>query len=216
MQKVSFFISSRHGQTLKIANYIKQQLEKEAKSPVLFEIHEISKTGDRRKVEGDSDLVIVGAPIYAKRFPRAMIQWVHANRKALEGKTSAFYSVSLNAVDERPECRVTDDLMLRKFLADTDWTPEFIASLGGALKYRSYNWWIRHLMKRISALSGGPTDTKRDFELTDWSVVKEFAQALAKSDNQSQFAVRKRLSQAFLRSHDKKKVLKAENKRVHV
>ena len=41
--------------------------------------------------------------------------------------------------------------------------------IAGALLYTRYNPLVRFVMRRISRANGGPTDTSRDYEFTDWS-----------------------------------------------
>jgi menaquinone-dependent protoporphyrinogen oxidase len=43
------------------------------------------------------------------------------------------------------------------------------------MAFTKYPWWLRWIMKRISRSQGGPTDTSRDHELTDWIAVEQFA-----------------------------------------
>jgi menaquinone-dependent protoporphyrinogen oxidase len=59
------------------------------------------------------------------------------------------------------------------------WHPTFVQCYAGALAYTQYRWWLRWIMQRISRSHGGPTDTSRDHELTDWGAVDRFAAGLA-------------------------------------
>ena len=52
-------------------------------------------------------------------------------------------------------------------------------SLAGRLAYSKYNFIVRLLMKRIARKEGGPTDTSRDYEFTDWSRVESLAHEFA-------------------------------------
>jgi menaquinone-dependent protoporphyrinogen oxidase len=49
----------------------------------------------------------------------------------------------------------------------------------GKLAYTQYGVLTRWLMRRIAAREGGPTDTSRDHDLTDWVAVRDFALAVA-------------------------------------
>jgi len=46
------------------------------------------------------------------------------------------------------------------------------------LRYSRYDPITRWIMKKIAAKEGGPTDTSRDYELTDWEAVDHFAEKL--------------------------------------
>jgi menaquinone-dependent protoporphyrinogen IX oxidase len=45
--------------------------------------------------------------------------------------------------------------------------------------YTRYGWFTRWIMKRIAKKEGGPVDTARDHELTDWDAVARFATRMA-------------------------------------
>jgi menaquinone-dependent protoporphyrinogen oxidase len=51
--------------------------------------------------------------------------------------------------------------------------------VAGALPYTRYNFLVRFLMKRIARKAGGPTDTSRDYDFTDWAALDRFAAAFA-------------------------------------
>jgi menaquinone-dependent protoporphyrinogen oxidase len=47
--------------------------------------------------------------------------------------------------------------------------------------YTQYGLFLRWIMKRISRRKGGPTDTTRDHDFTDWAAVDRFAERLAEA-----------------------------------
>jgi menaquinone-dependent protoporphyrinogen oxidase len=63
-------------------------------------------------------------------------------------------------------------------LDKTDWKPRWTATFSGALRYTRYGAVTRWIMKMISRHTGGPTDTSRDHEFTDWDAVDRFAERL--------------------------------------
>lgn len=102
------------------------------------------------------------------------MRWVRHHRKYLASRQSALFSVSLNAADRRPQARRADRAILEAFMRESGWTPSHATALAGALNYRRYGLLVRWLMKRISRSTGGPTDTSRDYEMTDWEDVDGF------------------------------------------
>jgi menaquinone-dependent protoporphyrinogen oxidase len=46
--------------------------------------------------------------------------------------------------------------------------------IGGAMAYTKYGPLLRWIMKQIAKRNGGPTDTSRDHEMTDWVQVERF------------------------------------------
>lgn len=190
MSHTAIIVASVHGQTRKIADFLRQQLQSHDGSA------EVYITNSRRTLSiplETFDAVIVGAPVYAGKFPAPLEEWTRNHMQEIQAKPCAFFSVSLNAADKRPEARNADARLLHQFIDRSGMKPDFIASFAGALRYTQYNFLIRWIMKRISASASGPTDTSRDHDLTDWSQVAAFAKAFARQDHLSSFATQYRL-----------------------
>ncbi|MGE0526597.1 MAG: flavodoxin domain-containing protein [Bdellovibrionales bacterium] len=190
MKKVAIVYSSKYGQTEKIAGFIGEYLTKMGVSAIEYALSEDSD----QLLDPAIDGIILGAPVYAGLFPRALVNWTVKNRPKLERLPSAFFSVSLNVADSKPEARLADDDLLRLFLRDTKWCPQFVASLAGALKYTKYNCLIRRVMRKIAKSAQGPTNTDQDFELTNWKEVESFVESFVNNQNSSRFAIDIRLS----------------------
>jgi menaquinone-dependent protoporphyrinogen oxidase len=62
-----------------------------------------------------------------------------------------------------------------RFVRDTGWTPGRIVHVAGAFRYTGYDFFKRWMMKVIARQHGQPTNTKRDYELTDWRALERFA-----------------------------------------
>ena len=69
--------------------------------------------------------------------------------------------------------------MAKKYIADflreTGWQPMMTGSIAGAMAYTKYSPIMRWMIKRISRKEGGPADTTRDYEYTDWEQVRRLA-----------------------------------------
>ena len=89
---------------------------------------------------------------------------------------SAFLSVSGAAA--APQGQREAESYRDAFLARTGWRPDMSACVGGALLYTKYSWLTRTMMRFASRVAGRPTDTSRDYDLTDWRVVDGFADDL--------------------------------------
>ena len=59
------------------------------------------------------------------------------------------------------------------------WRPTIERSFAGGVPYTRYRLWVRWMIKMISRRSGGPTDTSRDYDFTDWPAVAQFAKQFA-------------------------------------
>jgi menaquinone-dependent protoporphyrinogen oxidase len=114
-----------------------------------------------------------------------MVKLVKANLTALQRIPAVFVSVSMaqKTIDDgiAPPAKIAAaEAGLRsamdRFVAKTGWSPPLILSLAGALAFTKYGFITRLLMKRISKKEGGPVDTTRDYEFTDWPKLDRFVQ----------------------------------------
>jgi menaquinone-dependent protoporphyrinogen oxidase len=123
------------------------------------------------------DSVIVGGSVIGGHHRRELARFVIANLAALRRLPAAFFSVSGSAAGTDAKGHHDAQECLDKFLRDTDWTPELTGTFGGAMAFTKYSWFMRLVMKQISRRAGGPTDTSRDHDLTNWHQVEDFAHA---------------------------------------
>lgn len=122
---------------------------------------------------------VVGAPVYVGRHQQAAAKFIAREARHLNARPSAFFSVSLSAASSNPAKVDTVRGIATKFVQDAGWQPHRIACVGGKLAYTKYGFLKRWIMKWIASAEGGPTDTSRDYELTDWAAVHAFALAVA-------------------------------------
>lgn len=127
----------------------------------------------------DFDAVIVVASVIMGSHQRYVRRWVRVNALALAGLPGAFISVNGASPDSSPDWRRRANGYLAQFVKRTGWHPRWTAVFPGALRYTRYNPITRWIMRRIAAKEGGPTDTSRDYEFTDWQAVDRFAERLA-------------------------------------
>lgn len=116
----------------------------------------------------DCDRVILVASIHRGRHSQEVRSFVRENRAWLAARPSAFLSVSLSAASEREATREAAEELLEGFLASSGWTPDLALSVAGALAYSKYGFFKRRVLRAIAKAEGGPTETSRDYELTDW------------------------------------------------
>lgn len=126
----------------------------------------------------DFDAVLVGASIIRGKHQPYVRDFVRRHAARLNQIPSAFVSVSGAAGSPLPEKRAEAQGYLDEFLKQTAWRPTVTAAFGGTLAYTKYGFLLRWIIKRIAKQSGGPTDTTRDHELTDWDAVDRFAERL--------------------------------------
>jgi menaquinone-dependent protoporphyrinogen oxidase len=119
--------------------------------------------------------------VHAGEHQSSVREFVRRNLGLIDSLPSAFFSVSLTAVEVDEEARRETQAMVDKFVRETGWQPSRVETIAGALVYSQYNIFVRHLMKLIAKREGGPTDTSQDYDYTDWDAVEKFARDFAES-----------------------------------
>jgi menaquinone-dependent protoporphyrinogen oxidase len=120
-----------------------------------------------------------GASLHMGRYQKAADVFVRAHAPDLNDLPSAFFSVSLSAASKNPAEVEAAARLAREFAEARGWKPAIVSSVAGRLAYLDYNFLTRFIMKRISMKAGGPTDTSRNHELTDWAGVEKLAREMA-------------------------------------
>jgi menaquinone-dependent protoporphyrinogen oxidase len=172
-RRVLVLYGSTYGHTGTIARRIADVLEANGADVTVL-------SGDAIPLDAspcDYDGVVIGASVIAGRHQRALRAFARRHRAVLNDMPSAFFSVSASAASFDEHGRSLARECLTKFLRQTGWYPALTESIAGAIRYTRYNPLVRWWMRRICAKSGGPTDTSRDHELTDWVQVERFAEA---------------------------------------
>lgn len=128
----------------------------------------------------DYDAIVLGASIIGGRYQRSARRFATRYGDDLNTMPSAFFSVSASAASADEAGREAAWQVIRRFLADAQWNPRLVESIAGAIAYTKYSFFVRWMLRRISAKAGGPTDTSRDHVLTDWAQVERFARGVAR------------------------------------
>jgi menaquinone-dependent protoporphyrinogen oxidase len=174
--EVPVFFASTEGQTALIAIRLAQVLHEQGLDSEAIDVSTPdAETLDWSRVRG----VLVGASLHRGHHQKSADRFVHAYVTELNAVPSAFFSVSLSAASKNRNEVEEADRIARAFPAKHSWKPSFILSVAGRLAYREYNFLIRFVMKRIARKEGAPTDTSRDYELTDWDEVDRLAREMA-------------------------------------
>ena len=170
--EVPVFFATSEGQTRRIAKRIASVLHDLGLDSRAIDIAEPDASAiDWRHVRG----ALVGASIHAGRHQKVAARFVRSHATDLTCVPSAFFSVSLSAASKNAR-EVEAALNLAKaFPPACGWTPVRIDSVAGRLAYQEYGFFIRWVMKWIAKKEGAPTDTSRDYELTNWEEVDKLA-----------------------------------------
>lgn len=164
---------TKYGQAAKIASRIAEHLTVAGKRVTLVNADEPPPMLSPAAFDG----IIVGSSVISGKHRASVRRFVEQHRDTLNTMPCAFFSVSGSAASSDQRGRAEARRMLDEFLRETEWEPELTVTFGGAMAFTKYNFVLRWFMKRISRRAGGPTDTTRDHELTDWTQVRRFSEA---------------------------------------
>ena len=121
--------------------------------------------------------IIVGASIRYGKHANELYKFIKLNKNILDQKESIFFSV--NVVARKLEKNTPDtNPYIRKFLKISKWKPKKIGVFAGKVDYPKYGFFDKYIIKFIMFITGGPTDTSKSYEFTDWSKVDDFAKEL--------------------------------------
>ena len=133
-------------------------------------------------------VVVAGSVEYGKHQPY-LGEFVRAHAERLNGMPSAFISVCGAMAGTWEKGRATAHAYIERFLQETGWRPRLFRSLAGGIPYTRYGFLTRLLMQVISRATGRPTDTSRDWDLTDWDEVDRLAGELSRLAPMAEVAV---------------------------
>jgi menaquinone-dependent protoporphyrinogen oxidase len=122
---------------------------------------------------------VLAASVHAGNHQADAEAFVRAHVVELNARPSVFVSVSLAICSSVPRDAEAARATADRFPAQLGWNAERIVCVAGRLAYTQYGLLKRFVMRRIAAKSGGPTDTSRDHEMTDWGQVRAVAGDLA-------------------------------------
>ena len=169
--------ATRHGQTAQIAVRIAGQLKGAGYDVMLSDVDDL---GWHERLDAFAGVLIGGSALRG-RHPSALRRFVARHREALNALPTGFFSVGGYASVSDPAARKAAYDRMQRFLAATGWRASTAAAFRGAIAYTRYSPLLRVAMRRAVARYGGPTDTTRDHELTDWEEVQHFTQTFAAS-----------------------------------
>lgn len=124
---------------------------------------------------GDYDGFIVAGSVRFGRHQQYLESFVRQYHELLTNHPSMFLSVCGAASRDTPEGETLASKYRIDFLKRATWAPRLAHSLGGGVPYTQYGFFTRQMMRVINRATGGPVDTSRDWEFTDWETVDRLA-----------------------------------------
>jgi menaquinone-dependent protoporphyrinogen oxidase len=184
MKPVAILYATREGHTRRIAEHIAGALRARGLPADVLDVVALSGLFSPERHAA----VLLAASVHGGHHEPEMIAFVKRHRDELESVPSAFVSVSLSEATVEDEARdpgvrraAGDEVraMIKAFFESTGWHPGWAKPVAGALLYSHYGAFKRFVMKRVVGRAGGPTDTSRDYEFTDWVELDRFVDEFA-------------------------------------
>jgi menaquinone-dependent protoporphyrinogen oxidase len=170
-RRILIIYGTRYGQTAKIAEHLRATLADDG-----FDVTVADAAAAHTNVDPELyDGILVGGSLIGGHHQRSIHRFVVHHVSRLNAMPSAFFSVSGAAASSEPRGPADARAAIQRFLKDTRWDPDMVAPIAGAMAYTRYPLLMRWVLREISRRSGGPTDTSRDHEFTDWEQVTAFA-----------------------------------------
>jgi menaquinone-dependent protoporphyrinogen oxidase len=181
MNRIPVFYATTEGHTRRIAETIASTLRDRGFDSEAVDVSSMRGSPDWAAITS----VVVGGSLHAGKHQSSLRTFVEREAEQLNARPAAFFSVSLSAGSRNlSEIAAARDIA-SKFVDAAHWRPCRVWCVAGKLAYTKYGFFTRWMMRRISAREGGPTDTTRDHDLTDWNAVREFARAVASDVQQT-------------------------------
>lgn len=174
MKKALFLYSTKDGQTIKIFNYIQQEM-KDFECE-LIDVHQIS-TIDFTLYEK----IVIGASIRYGHLNKKLYRFIENNLSKLNEANVAFFLVNLTArKEDQGKDTPEGSVYMKTFLKKSPWQPDLLAVFAGALRYPKYGFFDRFMIQLIMRMTGGETDATKEIEYTNWKKVSIFADSIKK------------------------------------
>jgi menaquinone-dependent protoporphyrinogen oxidase len=179
MQTLLVLYATREGQAKKIAEHVGDIARERGFRAEVRDAWMIVEPFDMGRFAG----AVLVASVHGGRHEREIVRFVKTHREQLMRMPAAFLSVSLTeagaedpkaAATKRDQSSAAVQRMLQRFFDQTGWHPEHAKPVAGALAYSKYGPIVRQVVKLITKREGGPTDTSRDHEFTDWGSLDQY------------------------------------------
>jgi len=168
--RVLLVYGTTDGHTQKIAGFVADRLGRQGHQLVVANAGDVPPFPDPRAF----DTILVAASVHLGRYQAAVVRFVREHRAAISARANAFISVSLSAAGHDPDDVAGLQRCVADFMRSTGWAPRRIHHVAGAFRYTAYHFLTRYVMKYKAYRRGAPTDTRYDYELTDWDDLARF------------------------------------------
>lgn len=175
MTHILLLYQSTDGQTRRITERLAVQCDAHASTQVI-DLDTLQPDAVNALL-ASQDVVVVGASIRHNRYQPQVAQFFKAHQRILQSKKTAFFSVNATAF-RADKNSVESNPYVKKLIKTIAWRPDLLAVFAGRVAYPEYSFFNRLTIWLIMLRLGGPRDTSRAHELTNWDKVDDFAQQI--------------------------------------
>lgn len=169
--KILIIYHSTDGQTLKICNSLKDQLQQNNQEVALFPIDDFNEN------LSSYDKIVIGASIRYGVHHKKVIDFINTNKEQLDTLKTVFFSVNLVARKPEKNTPETNPYVI-KFFKTISWKPTMVEVFAGKLDYKKYPFFDKIMIQFIMWMTKGPTDPNTEIEYTNWDKVKAFGKQI--------------------------------------
>ena len=171
MARILIVYGTSHGHTAKICRRIGLMLSLDDHK---VELRQADQLPAETRIADFDGVLVAGSVNYGKHQP-CLAELVTRHAETFNRIPSAFLSVCGALAGSWPDGPATAAKYVSDFIAQTGWHPNVTRSVAGEVAYTRYPFFTRMVMKLISARTGRPTDTSRNWAFTSWPEIDEFA-----------------------------------------
>jgi menaquinone-dependent protoporphyrinogen oxidase len=177
--KAAIFYATREGQGKRVSDHIAESLRARRFDVDIYNVKDSPELIDMQPYR----LAFLVASVHLGHHEREIVRFVKSHRADLVRLGAPFLSLTLSEAsaedsaappEKRTAAAADAQRMIDVFVRETGWRPAYVLPVAGALTYSKYNFIIKLIMKIVARRTGGPTDTTRDYEFTDWAALDRF------------------------------------------
>jgi menaquinone-dependent protoporphyrinogen oxidase len=162
--KVLIIYATIEGQTLKIARFAAEHIEKLGHDVVL------ANADDPTMLDFDSvDAIVLAAPVHQRRHPRTFDALVEASKTALDQRRTLLMSVSMSAAF--PEGLSEAETYVTELKTSTGFTPDAVMLVAGAVRIGEYDYFATQVIQHVVLRNRDYDMSAGEHEFTDWQAV---------------------------------------------
>ncbi|WP_375323684.1 flavodoxin domain-containing protein [Flagellimonas sp. GZD32] len=166
--KILIIYGTAEGQTQKIARFMANILMEEGHQTETANAAENPPSPER------FDAILIGSSIHLNKYKSSIKTYIKENVATLNQKSTGFFSVSLAMASSNIEEHEEVKGITKSFLTKTNWNPDHIYYMAGALKFTKYDYLKKMTMRTIAKKErpGVEIDINSNYEYSDWKKIE--------------------------------------------